>query len=113
MGVFALITLHRVAPGVSASLVRPMFEGLAAAILGGTATYGVLSFLGNLAPLTTLAYVFTEAALAGMVGLAVSAAVLALLANKEFKDLTDSLRKLKLSAALKPSGPVLSDRTDA
>lgn len=112
-GALALVTLGQVAPGVARSLVRPVFEGLAAAILGGAAAYGVLSFLGNLAPLTTLFYVFTEALLAGMVGLAVSAAVLALLANKELKDLTDALRKLKLSAALKPSGPVLSDRTDA
>jgi O-antigen ligase len=90
-----------------------MLEGAAAAILGGASAYGVLSFLGNLAPATTLAYVFTEALLAGMVGLAVSAAVLALLANKEFKDLMDSLKRLRLSTALKPSGQVLSDRTDA
>lgn len=112
-GVLALVTLRNVAPGVSKSLARPMLEGAAAAILGGTSAYGILSFLGNLAPATTLAYVFTEAALAGMVGLAVSAAVLALLANKEFKDLMDSLKRLRLSTALKPSGQVLSDRTDA
>lgn len=112
-GVLALVTLQNVAPGVSKSLTRPMLEGAAAAILGGASAYGVLSFLGNLAPATTLAYVFTEALLAGMVGLAVSAAVLALLANKEFKDLMDSLKRLRLSTALKPSGQVLSDRTDA
>ncbi|HEY1041975.1 MAG TPA: lipid II flippase MurJ [Candidatus Paceibacterota bacterium] len=112
-GVLALVTLQNVAPGVSKSLARPMLEGAAAAILGGASAYGVLSFLGNLAPATTLAYVFTEALLAGMVGLAVSAAVLALLANKEFKDLMDSLKRLRLSTALKPSGQVLSDRTDA
>ncbi len=112
-GFFALMTLGRVAPGVAKSLVRPMLEGAASAILGGASAYGVLSFLGNLAPATTLAYVFIEALLAGMVGLAVSAAVLALLANKEFKDLLESLRKLSVSKALKPSGQVLSDRTDA
>ena len=112
-GVLALVTLQNVAPGVSKSLARPMLEGAAAAILGGASAYGVLSFFGNLAPATTLAYVFTEALLAGMVGLAVSAAVLALLANKEFKDLMDSLKRLRLSTALKPSGQVLSDRTDA
>ena len=111
-GALALGTLGTVAPGVARSLVRPMLEGAAAAILGGASAYGVLSFFGNLAPATTLLYVFTEAALAGMVGLAVSAAVLALLANKEFKDLLDSLRRLRLSTALKPSGQVLSDRAD-
>lgn len=113
MGFVALVTLRSVAPGVSRSLERPVFEGAAAAILGGASAYGVLAFLGNLAPATTLLYVFTEAALAGMVGLAVSGAVLALLANKEFKDLSDSLRRIKPSTALTPSGPVLSDRTDA
>lgn len=111
-GIIAMVTLRDVAPGVAASVVRPAFEGAAAAILGGAAAYGVLSYLGNIAPLTTLFYVFTEAVIAGMVGLMVAAAVLALLANKEFRDLTDSLRKLRVSTALKPSGPVLSDRAD-
>lgn len=111
-GVLAMATLGKVAPGVAGSVVRPAFEGAAAAILGGAAAYGVLSYLGNIAPLTTLLYVFTEAAIAGMVGLMVAAAVLALLANKEFRDLTDSLKKLRVSTALKPSGPVLSDRAD-
>lgn len=111
-GAFALITLRTVAPGVAQSLLRPMFEGMAAAILGGAATYGVLSFAGNLAPLTTLFFVFTEGLLAGMVGLVVAACVLALLANQEFKDLVDSLKRMKLSTALKPSGPVLSERAD-
>lgn len=112
-GVLAMLTLRQVAPGVAGSLLRPMFEGAASAILGGAAAYGVLAFLGNLAPATTLVYVFTEVVLAGMVGLMVSAAVLALLANREFKDLADSLKRLRPSTALKPSGPVLSDRSDA
>jgi len=112
-GALALITLRTVAPGVARSLLRPVFEGAASAILGGSAAYGVLSFLGNLAPATTLFVVFTEAFIAGMVGLMVAAAVLALLANREFKDLVDSLRRMKPSTALKPSGPVLSDRSDA
>ena len=111
-GLIAMLTLRDVAPGVAGSVVRPAFEGAAAAILGGAAAYGVLSYLGNIAPLTTLLYVFTEAVIAGMVGLMVAAAVLALLANKEFRDLTDSLRRLRVSTALKPSGPVLSDRAD-
>ncbi len=112
-GAIALLTLKSVAPGVARSLLRPLFEGLGAAILGGAATYGVLSFTASLAPATTLLIVFAEAALAGMVGLTVAAAVLALLANQEFKDLVASLRRLKLGTALKPSGPVLSDRSDA
>jgi putative peptidoglycan lipid II flippase len=112
-GFFALVTLRTVAPGVSRSLLRPMFEGAAAAILGGAAAYGVLSFAGNLAQADTLLVVFTEALVAGMVGLAVAGAVLALLANKEFTDLVDSLKRLKPSTALKPSGAVLSDHGDS
>ena len=112
-GALALLTLRSVAPGVARSLLRPVFEGAASAILGGSAAYGVLAFLGNLAPATTLIVVFTEAFIAGMVGLMVAAAVLALLANREFKDLVDSLKRIKPSTALKPSGPVLSDRSDA
>ncbi len=84
-----------------------MFEGLGAAILGGAASYGVLSFVGSLAPATTLLVVFAEGFLAGMVGLTVAAAVLALLENQEFKDLADALKRLKLRTALKPSGTVL------
>lgn len=111
-GVIALLSLHGVAPGVARSLLRPLFEGTAAAILGGAASYGALTFAGTLAPATTLAVVFTEAAVAGMVGLSVAAAVLALLENKEFKDLVVSLKRIRLSTALKPSGPVLSERAD-
>lgn len=112
-GALALLTLGSVAPGLARSLLRPLFEGLAAAILGGAAAYGVLSFTGSLAPATTLFIVFAEGFLAGMVGLTVAAAVLALLANQEFKDLVASLKRIQLRTALKPSGPVLSDRTDA
>lgn len=113
-GVLALVTLKPVAPGVARSLIRPLFDGLAAAILGAAASYGVLSFTGTLAPLTTLPIVFAEGFLAGMVGLTVAAAVLSLLENQEFKDLADSLKRMKIgTAALKPSGPILSDRSDA
>ncbi len=112
MGLVALITLRTVAPGVAGSLVRPMFEGFGAAILGGTASYGVLSFMGTLAPLTRLTTVFLEGAVAGMVGLAVAAAVLALLENQEFKELIDSLKRLTSTKALQPHGAILEDRSD-
>lgn len=111
MGLIALYTLKDVAPGVGSTLVRPLLEGLAAGIFGGFAAYGILSYMGNLAPLTTLASVFTQGVIAGMVGLIVSAAVLVLLENKEFRDLYDSLRRIKgLEKALPPHGPILNDR---
>jgi putative peptidoglycan lipid II flippase len=94
MGVLALVTLGSVAPKVARSFLRPMLEGFGAAILGGAAAYGALAFMGNIAPLTTLASVFTEALIAGIVGLIASAAVLALLENKEFRDVYEALHRL-------------------
>lgn len=107
MGVVAFITLKEVAPGVSRSLIRPLFEGLGAAVLGGSAAYGVLTFMGTAAPLTNLFMVFTQGFIAGMVGLIVSAAVLVLLENKEFRELYATLKKLTSTRALSPSGNVL------
>jgi ABC-type phosphate transport system permease subunit len=65
MAALALYTLRDVAPGVARSLARSLGEGLAAAILGGAAAYGVLSYIGTLAPLTTLPIVLAEGALDG------------------------------------------------
>lgn len=110
MGIIALATLHDVAPGVAKSLLRPLFEGAAAAIVGGSAAYEILALAGNIAPLTSLLAVFTQGLVAGMVGLAVSASVLVLLENREFRDLYESLRKLTSTKALAPSGTVLNDR---
>jgi putative peptidoglycan lipid II flippase len=91
MGILAFITLGTVAKGVAASLVRPLLEGIGAAIIGGAAAYTSLAFTGSIAPLTTLTAVFTEALVAGMVGLVAAAAVLLLLENEEFKDVYRAL----------------------
>ncbi len=104
----ALATLRQVAPGVARSLIRPLLEALGAAILGGAAAYGVLSYMGNLEPLTTLHAVFTQGVAAGMVGLMVAVGVLASLRNQEFRDLIDALRRLS-GKALQPSGSDLTD----
>ncbi|HWU24412.1 MAG TPA: lipid II flippase MurJ [Candidatus Paceibacterota bacterium] len=98
----ALLTLRVVAPGVARSLMRPLFEGLGAAILGGAATYAVLAVGGTIAPLTRLPVVFAEGLIAGMVGLFVAGFILWLLENQEFRDLTTSLRKLTSFKALAP-----------
>ena len=104
----ALITLSRVAPGVARSLVRPLFQALGSGILGGAASYGVLSFMGNLEPLTTTHAVFTQGIIAGMVGLLVAVGVLASLRNQEFQDLRDSLKRLT-TKALPASDSALGD----
>lgn len=110
MAAVALATLRNVAPGIAPTLTRALGEGLAAGILGAAATYGVLSYFGTLAPLTTLPIVFAEGLVAGMVGLAVAAAVLALLANQEFRELVDSLQKMS-GQSLKPHA-VIENTTD-
>ena len=107
MGVVAFVTLRDVAPGAGRELVRPLFEGLGAATLGGAAAYGILSFMGSLAPLTTLPIVLIQGMVAGAAGLVVSAAVLFLLENKEFRELHATLKKLTSTRALPPSGPIL------
>lgn len=94
MGVYAFISLRQIAPAVGPSLVRPLLEGFGAAIIGGSAAYGVLSFMGNIAPLTTLFSVLAQGLVAGMVGLIAAAAVLILLENKEFRDVYDALRRI-------------------
>lgn len=104
----ALATLRSVAPGIARSLIRPLFEALGAGILGGAASYGVLSFMGNLEPLTTTHAVFTQGVLAGMVGLLVAVGVLASLRNQEFRDLRDSLKRLT-AGDLPPAGSTLTE----
>lgn len=110
MGILALLSLSGIAPGIVRDLVRPLFEGLAAGILGGAAGYEVLAAFGNIAPLSTFGAVFTQGLLAGMVGLAVAGGVLAMLENREFRAVYEALRKLS-GKALSPSGPVLTDRS--
>jgi pheromone shutdown protein TraB len=101
-----------VAPGVARGFSRPLFEGFGAAILGGAASYGALTAMGNISPLTSFVAVFTQGAVAGIVGLAVSGAVLALLENQEFKDLYKSLSKLRNLRALSPFGNTFQNRGD-
>ncbi len=102
MGALALVTLRAVAPGVARSLLRPALEGVAAAVIGGAAAYGALTFMGNIAPLTTLFAVLAQGVVAGMVGLIAAASVLILLENKEFRDVYESLRRITSSKALPP-----------
>ncbi len=114
MGAAAMATLRVVAPGVARSLFRPLFDGLGAAILGGAAAYGTLSFMGALAPLTHLAIVFAEGLIAGIVGISVAGAVLALLENQEFKELVASLRKITSLKPLPSYAPVtIHDGSDS
>lgn len=104
LALFLLAALARVAPGLARGLVRPLVHGALAALAGGGAAYGVLAFLGDIAPLTTLAAVLIQGLLAGAAGLAASALVLALLRNAEFADILGALARIgKPASILTPS----------
>jgi putative peptidoglycan lipid II flippase len=92
--IMALIALRKVASGLSTMLLRPLFDGTLSAIAGGVSAYAVLAVEGGIAPLTTLASVFTEALVAGIVGLVASGLVLFLLGNEEFQIAIGAFRKL-------------------
>ncbi len=94
MGILAFTTLRVVARGVAGNLIRPLLEGIGAAVIGGALAYLALYLMGNLAPLTTLFAVFTEALAAAIVGFGGAAAVLILLENQEFKDVYKALHHL-------------------
>lgn len=110
MGILALATLHTVAKGVASQLVQPFFEGIGAGMVGGFVAYLALSVMGNIAPLTTLLAVFTQGLVAGMVGLTVSAIILHLLQNREFKELTAALGRLN-KKAVPPSGSSVAEES--
>ena len=105
--ILSLIALRRVAPGLASTLVKPLFDGTLAAIVGGVAAYGVLVIEGGIAPLTTLISVFLQGFIAGVVGLAVAGITLAVLENEEFHVVVNALAKLwqakTASAVLEPS----------
>ncbi len=105
----SLIALRSVAPGLTRMLLRPFVDGCIAAVAGGAAAYVTLALEGGIVPLTTLAAVFTQGLIAGIVGLAASALALFLVENEEFRTVVSALRRLihrrsdHLSEVLAPS----------
>lgn len=82
-----LASFHRIAKGFNRSLARPFLHGLLAAFAAGYVMRLFLAFAGNIAHLTTLAMVFTQGFIAGMIGLIVAGCTLAILRNSEFRDM--------------------------
>ncbi len=104
LATLSIVALWRTTPHLAHLLMRPLFDGLLAALAGGVATYAALYLEGGVAPLTTFAVVFTEALVAGMVGLAAAAGTLALLKNEEFSAFVNAVRLLPgLARAVPPS----------
>ena len=105
----SLVALRSVAPGLVRTLLRPFIDGCIAAVAGGAATYITLALEGGIAPLTTLAAVFIQGLVAGIIGLVASALALFLIENEEFRTVVSALRRLihrrrdHLSEVLTPS----------
>ncbi|MSR70509.1 hypothetical protein EXS62_00480 [Candidatus Kaiserbacteria bacterium] len=64
-------------------LGRLVFESSSAAIIGGAAAYATLAYVGSRVDINTTAGIVSQGAIAGVLGLAVTAATLALLRNRE------------------------------
>jgi putative peptidoglycan lipid II flippase len=94
LALLSILALRSAAPLLARALVRPAFDGLCAALVGGAAAYAVLVALGGIAPLTTLAAVFTQGFFAGIVGVAASLGTLHFLKNPEFRDMAQALLRL-------------------
>jgi len=104
LAIASIVALRSVAPGLAGTLLRPLIQGALAALAGGAASYGVLYLIGTVAPLTTLFAVLSQGFIAGMAGLIVALAVLALLRNQEFADISSALARLApLQKILPPS----------
>ena len=108
LALLSLLALRSVCPGLARMLSRPLLDGSVAAFAGGAAAYATLAFLGGIAPLTTLAAVFTQGLAAGIVGLGSAALALYFVENEEFRIVTGALGKLirrsgKPSDVLPPS----------
>lgn len=94
LAILSLFALRSITPGLAYTLLRPLRDGLIAAISGGVATYGILLFEGGFAPLTTLMSVFIQGFIAGLVGISVSAITLYLTQNDEFRIVVQALSRL-------------------
>lgn len=94
LALLSLLALRSVSPGLARTLSRPFLDGTIAALAGGAAAYVVLMFEGGIAPLTTLASVFTQGLIAGIVGLTSSALALYIMENEEFLIVMNALTRL-------------------
>ena len=74
-------------------LRRLTFESFTASVIGGAAAYGALAYLGSRLNLDTVVGIVSQGAIAGTIGLIITAVTLALLKNKELVEAYGSLRR--------------------
>jgi putative peptidoglycan lipid II flippase len=106
--ILSLFALKDIAPGLIRATLRPLRDGLLSAVVGGTCAYFTLMIAGGIAPLTTLATVFIEGSIAGIVGLSAAALTLILVKNEDVLAMADAFNRLvrvptDRSRALTPS----------
>ncbi|MCX6786794.1 MAG: hypothetical protein NTU85_03220 [Candidatus Kaiserbacteria bacterium] len=94
LAILSLLALRNISRGLAHMLLRPCIDGSFAALAGGAAAYVTLALIGPIAPLTTLAAVFTQGFIAGIIGCSASALALYLIRNKEFLVMVNALDKL-------------------
>jgi ribose/xylose/arabinose/galactoside ABC-type transport system permease subunit len=87
-------------------LVELSFQSFAASVIGGAAAYAVLAFTGGAVEIDTLPTFVLQGLSAGLAGLVVTTATLALLNNKELAEAVSTFRR-----RLSPP-PVVLEPTD-
>lgn len=79
-------TLFAVRYGFDSEVLRSVGASFSASVLGALAAYAALQAFGPLLPTNTFIGIFTQGAVAGVIGLSVWAAILALMRSNEFAD---------------------------
>ena len=89
-----------------ARLTRLIFESFSASVIGGAASYGILSVSGSAQNISTAFGIFAQGAIAGTVGLVIAGAMLWLLKNRELSEAVGAfMRKFRdaRAPAVEPS----------
>ncbi|HTR18894.1 MAG TPA: lipid II flippase MurJ [Candidatus Paceibacterota bacterium] len=90
-----------------AAFQRLFFESFAASVIGGAASYIILSATGQVGTINTTLGIFAQGAGAGIVGIAVSVFMLRLLKSRELSEVLGALRRRFVDApaivAIEPS----------
>jgi putative peptidoglycan lipid II flippase len=76
-----------------ANLRRLSFESFAASVLGGAASYGILSVTGGTGTINTTIGILTQGAVSGAVGLVIAVAILWLLKNRELFEAVSAVKR--------------------
>ncbi len=91
-GILLWVAFEREFPGYSRGLARPLFQGLAAAIIMGAVSYVGLNFFASFFALDTLVNIFLQGLLSGLLGIWAGVIVLVALKSQELASVYAALR---------------------